>query len=100
MRTKRGSFWLDVCYLLLLAGSVSSLVDRVFSGGSTDFIAYRGIYTEDFKDLYLAFGIGSFLVALAERLPGRRLTGGYVSPLGRDFLNFTVEELRKVRLLR
>ncbi|MGE5549927.1 MAG: signal peptidase II [Bacteroidota bacterium] len=96
-RTGRRSVWLDASYLLLLAGGVSSLVDRILCGGSTDFICYHGLYFEDFKDLYLAFGIGSFLAALAERTRMVwRFSGGSISPLGREFLQFNIGELSRL----
>ena len=101
VQTKRRSFWLDACYLLLLAGGVSSLADRILFGGSTDFICFRGLYFEDFKDLYLAFGIGSFVAALVERTRMEwRFSGGSLSPLPRDFLRFNVNELKKIQFKR
>lgn len=44
------------CMILVIAATLCSLIDRVFWGGSLDFIVFFG-YIIDFKDIFLYFGV-------------------------------------------
>lgn len=61
---RRNSFWIDLTMILLLAGGISSLIDKIFFGGSLDFIGLKGLFVADLKDFYLTIGIGCMLVEL------------------------------------
>lgn len=45
---------LNLLELFLMAGIVCSLLDRVFWGGSLDYIGLRGLFVFDLKDVYLS----------------------------------------------
>lgn len=45
---------INLLELFLMAGIVCSLLDRVFWGGSLDYIGLRGLFVFDLKDVYLS----------------------------------------------
>lgn len=57
-------------YLLFMAGSICSLIDKLCWGGSLDYVAFLDWFIFDVKDCYLSFAIcllltGSFLQPVA-----------------------------------
>lgn len=55
------SFWLDMSFLLCLSGSICSLIDKVFFGGSLDYLNVGNLFIADLKDFYITISIGCFL---------------------------------------
>lgn len=54
-----------VLEMLLLAGSICSLMDKVFWNGSLDYIMLRGFFIFDLKDVYLTiFEVGMIIFVL------------------------------------
>lgn len=45
---------INLLFTFLFAGAVCSLIDRVFWGGSLDYIYLKGLFTFDLKDVYLS----------------------------------------------
>jgi signal peptidase II len=61
---KEKSFWVDLCFVLGFSGVVCSLIDKVFFGGSLDFIAIDNLFIADIKDFYITLSIGCLLVEM------------------------------------
>lgn len=50
-------FWGDMCFVFLITGCLCSLIDKVFYGGSLDFIGISNLFVADFKDIYINLAI-------------------------------------------
>ena len=61
---KQKNFWIDSCFIFIFTGSLCSLIDKVFYGGSLDFIGVGNLFIADIKDIYLDFSIVFFIIAL------------------------------------
>lgn len=59
---KRVDFWAKSTMISGLAGSFCSLIDKVFWGGSLDFIQIPQLFTFDLKDCYVTFVVVLILV--------------------------------------
>lgn len=46
----------NLIFIFLMAGSICSLIDKVFWGGSLDFLRIPGFFIFDLKDCYLTVG--------------------------------------------
>ena len=57
-------FWSDMCLIFVLCGALCSLIDKVFYGGSLDFIGISNLFIADIKDLYINLGILFFVLTL------------------------------------
>lgn len=57
------SFWADMCFLFITTGALCSLIDKVFYGGSLDFIGISNLFIADIKDIYINLGILFFVLA-------------------------------------
>ena len=57
------SFWSDMCFIFIFAGALCSFIDKVFYGGSLDFIGIRDLFIADFKDIYINLGLLFFIMA-------------------------------------
>lgn len=62
--TKLGnkSFWSDICFLTITVGCICSLIDKVFYGGSLDFIGISTLFIADIKDIYINLAIFTFIL--------------------------------------
>lgn len=49
----RKTHYIDGIFLLAFAGSICSLIDKLFWGGSLDYILFKGLFIFDLKDIYL-----------------------------------------------
>ncbi|MGL5616574.1 MAG: signal peptidase II [Sarcina sp.] len=56
-------FWTDSCFIFIFAGSFCSLVDKLFYGGSLDFIGVGSLFIADYKDIFINLAIFFFLLA-------------------------------------
>jgi len=56
------SFWCDIAFIFLFAGALCSLIDKVFYGGSLDFIGICNLFVADIKDIYINIGLYSFII--------------------------------------
>lgn len=64
-------FWADMCFIFVSCGALCSLIDKVFYGGSLDFIGISNLFVADIKDLYINLGILLFALTM--------LNNGYLS---------------------
>ena len=58
------SFYGDMCFLFIFSGSLCSLIDKIFYGGSLDFIGISNLYIADIKDIYINLGILFFIISI------------------------------------
>lgn len=63
-RSYRKSFFLNSSFILIFAGIVCSLIDKVFWGGSLDYILIKDIFVADLKDIYITLGAGSLIIEM------------------------------------
>lgn len=54
----------DLSYLFIMVGSLCSLIDKIFYGGSLDFIAVGNLFIADFKDIYINLAIFMFMIVI------------------------------------
>ncbi|MDO5518346.1 MAG: signal peptidase II [Clostridium sp.] len=54
----------DLSYLFIMIGSLCSLIDKIFYGGSLDFIAIGNLFIADFKDIYINLAIFMFILVI------------------------------------
>ncbi|MDV4152772.1 signal peptidase II [Clostridium sp. AL.422] len=57
-------FWADMSFLFITTGALCSLIDKVFYGGSLDFIGISNLFIADFKDIYINLGILFFIMLI------------------------------------
>ena len=60
---KNKSFWIDLCFITIVAGCLCSLIDKIFYGGSLDFIGISNLFIADLKDIYINIAIFAFILA-------------------------------------
>ncbi len=58
------NFFVDLCYIFIMTGSTSSLIDKTFYGGSLDFIEINNLFVADFKDIYINLAIFTFIIII------------------------------------
>lgn len=54
------SFWSDMTFIFIVCGALCSLIDKIFYGGSLDFIGISDLFIADIKDIYINLGIFFF----------------------------------------
>ncbi|MGG7099077.1 signal peptidase II [Clostridium sardiniense] len=54
----------DLAIVFITAGALCSLIDKVFYGGSLDFIGVSNLFVADFKDIYINLGILFLVICL------------------------------------
>lgn len=57
-------FFADLCYVFIMAGALCSLIDKVFYGGSLDFIGISSLFIADLKDIYINMAIFFFVLTI------------------------------------
>lgn len=57
-------FWADMCFIFVSCGAICSLIDKIFYGGSLDFIGVSDLFIADIKDLYINLGILFFALTM------------------------------------
>lgn len=58
------NFWADMSFLFISTGALCSLIDKVFYGGSLDFIGISDLFIADIKDIYINLGILFFIMLI------------------------------------
>ncbi|AOR24809.1 signal peptidase II [Clostridium taeniosporum] len=58
-------FWADMSFLFIFCGALCSLIDKIFYGGSLDFIGISNLFIADIKDIYINLGILFFILTLS-----------------------------------
>lgn len=61
---KKQSFWIDSCFIFMFTGALCSLIDKVFYGGSLDFIGIGDLFIADLKDIYINLGVLFFIASM------------------------------------
>lgn len=56
------SFWSDLSFISISAGCICSLIDKIFYGGSLDFIGISNLFIADLKDIYINIAIFAFIL--------------------------------------
>ena len=64
LHNKNKDFWSDMCFIFVSCGALCSLIDKVFYGGSLDFIGISNLFIADIKDLYINLGILFFALTM------------------------------------
>lgn len=57
-------FWSDMSFLFITSGALCSLIDKIFYGGSLDFIGISNLFIADIKDIYINLGILFFIMLI------------------------------------
>ena len=57
-------FWADMSFLFITSGALCSLIDKIFYGGSLDFIGISDLFIADIKDIYINLGILFFIMLI------------------------------------
>lgn len=57
------NFWVDMCFIFIFSGALCSFIDKVFYGGSLDFIGISDLFIADFKDMYINLGLLFFIMS-------------------------------------
>jgi signal peptidase II len=57
-------FWSDMSFLFIMSGALCSLIDKIFYGGSLDFIGISNLFIADIKDMYINLGILFFIMLI------------------------------------
>ena len=53
-----------MCFAFIFAGALCSLIDKIFYGGSLDFIGISNLFIVDIKDIYINLGILFFIISI------------------------------------
>lgn len=53
----------QITFIFLFTGGICSLIDKIFWGGSLDFIHIHNLFIADIKDIYITLGLGSFILS-------------------------------------
>lgn len=80
-------FWSDMCFIFVLCGALCSLIDKVFYGGSLDFIGISNLFIADIKDIYINLGILFFIITL--------FNNGYLSSEEETSLKDDINNIKK-----
>lgn len=56
------NFWVDLAFVFITAGALCSLIDKLFYGGSLDFIGISNLFIADIKDIYINIGLLFFIM--------------------------------------
>ena len=57
------SFWIDMAFIFITVGALCSLIDKIFYGGSLDFIGISDLFIADIKDIYINLGLLFFIMS-------------------------------------
>lgn len=80
-------FWADMCFIFVICGAICSLIDKIFYGGSLDFIGISNLFIADIKDLYTNLGILFFALTM--------FNNGYLSSSEETSCKDDFESLKK-----
>lgn len=53
----------QLTFIFLFSGGLCSLIDKLFWGGSLDFLHIHNLFIADIKDIFITFGLGSFVLS-------------------------------------
>ena len=58
------NIYMEIFYILLLAGIIDSVLDKIFWGTSLDYIELFSSVIIDLKDIYIVLGAISFSISM------------------------------------
>lgn len=58
------NYWADNAFIFITTGALCSFIDKIFYGGSLDFIGISDLFIADIKDIYINAGILFFIVLM------------------------------------
>lgn len=90
---KPKNFFVDLCYIFIMAGSICSLIDKIFYGGSLDFIGISNIFIADFKDIYINFAIFMFVVIIYDSDDNSDKVKEEILRI-KSFIEFTIQDIK------
>ena len=61
---EKKNFWVDMSFLFITCGALCSLIDKIFYGGSLDFIGISDLFIADIKDIYINLGLLFFIMLI------------------------------------
>lgn len=53
----------QLTFIFLFSGGLCSLIDKIFWGGSLDFLQIHNLFIADIKDIFITLGLGSFILS-------------------------------------
>lgn len=59
---KKNTYWLQQGIIFFIAGGFASLVDKMFFGGSLDYIGIKGLFVADLKDIFIDIGLALLII--------------------------------------
>lgn len=62
LSNKPKNFWVDSAFIFITVGALCSLIDKIFYGGSLDFIGISNLFIADIKDIYINIGLLFFIM--------------------------------------
>lgn len=62
IKNNKNDFFSNICFIFIFSGAFCSLIDKLFYGGSLDFIGISNLFIADIKDIYINIGILLFIV--------------------------------------
>lgn len=62
--TRHKDFFSDICFIFITSGALCSLIDKLFYGGSLDFIGISNLFIADIKDIYINLAIFFFVLTI------------------------------------
>lgn len=96
----RETFLGSSVYTLIMAGAFCSLIDKMFWGGSLDYIKYTGFlggYTFDLKDVYISTVEAIIVIILIiSIIGGRKYLESLNSFKFRELAAFIVNDIKKI----
>lgn len=60
----KNNFWVDMSFLFITSGALCSFIDKIFYGGSLDFIGISDLFIADIKDIYINLGLLFFIMLI------------------------------------
>lgn len=58
------SYWANITFVLCFSGIICSMIDKMFFGGSLDFLMLKDLFVADIKDFYLTLSIGCMITEI------------------------------------
>lgn len=86
---------LDYLFLFVLSGSICSLIDKIFWGGSLDYIYLKGLFIFDLKDVYIS--VFEILLVIVILINFKSINKMSEKQLFRDLKNFVGNEFGSLR---
>lgn len=86
---------LDYLFLFVLSGAVCSLIDKIFWGGSLDYIMLKGLFIFDLKDVYIS--VFEILLVIVILYNFKSINKMSEKQLFKDFKSFVYSGLKKFK---